>query len=218
MEMIAKRNSKVKKEEEESNEDSKGPNGSAEDLASTHSSAEPLHAPCSEDSSMGSQGDEDFKQEFQDSQDFKQESPALSDEEAEDSFLVDDTYQPATTQRPRNALDSLASKTKARRSQPYQRRPSKTQRRGASSDAHMPHHASPSPEFVTSSMAPHSPVYATHPTMGGPYTNSHIMSPMYTTNHDMDSFYASSLGHTYHGLPAAHAPSYQATHPDDFQF
>ncbi|EXJ59957.1 hypothetical protein A1O7_04105 [Cladophialophora yegresii CBS 114405] len=209
MELIAKRHNKVKKKEPDSNEDSNESNSSAEDLGSTDSTVELLPAVCSRRPSLGSQGDQNFKQEFQ----------VSSDEEAEDSFPVDDVYQPSTSQRPRTALHNLANKTKGRRGHPYQRRPSKTQQpQGASSEANMAHHASLSPEFVSSKMTLHSPVYATHHGMSGPYTASHIMSPMYTTHHDMDSFYASSIAQTYHGPPAPHGPSYRVTHPDDFGY
>ncbi|ETI25220.1 hypothetical protein G647_04593 [Cladophialophora carrionii CBS 160.54] len=209
MELIAKRHNKVKRKEQDSNEDSNGSNSSAEDLASTDSTVELLHAACSRKLSLGGQGDQDFKQEFQ----------ASSDEEAEDSFFVEDDYQPSTTQRPRNGLHNLANKTKGRRNHPYQRRPSQAQQtQGDSSEANMAHRGSLSPEFVAPRMTPHSPVYATHAGMSGLYTTSHIMSPMYTTNHDMGPFYASSMAQTYHGLPVPHQPSYRETHSDDFQF
>ncbi|KIW69140.1 hypothetical protein PV04_05033 [Phialophora macrospora] len=200
---IAKRHTKVKREEKESHDDSKGPNSSAEDLTPKDSAAELLHAAGSRDSTLGSQGDQDFKQEF----------PTSSDEDAEDSFVADDGYQPATTQGVRKA-----SKSKASRSHPYQRSPSKPQPQDASSDGNMPHHTSLSPEVVTSSMAPHSPVYATHPTMGGGYTNSDIMSEMLSTNPYMECLYASSRAQGYHGLPAPYVSSFRPAHPDDFRF
>lgn len=146
-------------------------------------------------------------------QSFKQEAESSSDEEVEGVFITDEEYHPPNNWRTRPKSQKYNSKAHVEQLHPYARRPSKSQPRQNSADNTnrsmlQQQHSGITAGYETSGMMAHSPVFATHQPMAGPYTTGHIMSGMYATHQNMNSFCVSPMGEGYHNLQAHDATQY----------
>ena len=146
---------------------------------------------------------------------------ASSEEDVEDDVQADEEYHPAKTSRAKRVTPRYKIKLEVSRHQPYARRPSKNQPKQASPGAGragLSPNTSVSPQFTSSRMMEHSPVYTDHQPVLSADMTDHMMSSIYSTHHDMNTFYTSSMGYAYHGLPAPHPPPCHDTHARDFHF
>ncbi len=151
----------------------------------------------------------------------KEELPSPSAEDIGDEIQPEEDYQRATTSRAKRVTPRYKIKLEVARQHPYARRPSNNQPRQASPETkcqEMSPHASVSPHFRSPRMIEHSPVYASHRAMVGPYTTDHMISSIYAPHHDVNDFYSSSMGQAYHGIAAPHSPPYHGSHAHNFHF
>lgn len=156
-------------------------------------------------------------------QSFKREGESSSDEEAGGVFTTDEEYHPKNNWRARPKPQKCNSKSHVEQFHPYGRRPSKSQPRQDNADNTnrnmlQQQHSGMTAEYETSGMMAHSSVFATHQPMTGPYTTGHIMSGMYATHQNMNSFCVSPMGEGYHNLQSHGTTQYDNRAFENFQY